>query len=414
MDILSCLSDPAQWQAYFEYKRDGGHLLHWEEKDLSRFIAEERYRPVVERILSGGTFPPPKRSAISKMNSSKKRIVYTYPKAENYVLKLITYLLLRRYDHLFAPNLYSFRAKHSAKDAIRALAHAPGIDRMWSYKADISDYFNSIPVERMLPILERALCDEPELYRFLAGLLTDPRVNDRATLIEERKGIMAGTPVSTFLANLYLAELDEIFARSGRLYARYSDDIILFAPTEEALQQDIARIHHHLRAAGLTINPAKESRTAPGQQWVFLGFAYQGGVIDIAPASIEKLKGKMRRKTRALMRWKDRKGKEGIHAARAFIKAFNRKLFETCADHDLTWARWYFSTITTSESLHAIDQYAQSCIRYLATGKHTKSAYNFRYEQIKDLGYVSLVNRYYAGYNGISAANAEETVAQTE
>lgn len=412
MDILSCLSEPAQWQAYFEYKRDGGHLLNWEEKALSDFISNERYRPVVENIRDGGTFPPPKKSAISKMSSKKKRIVYTYPKAENYVLKLMTYLLLRKYDHLFAPNLYSFRAKRSAKDAIRSLSHGKNIDQMWSYKADISDYFNSIPVEQMLPKLEGALCDEPELYHFLAGLLTNPLVCDQGELVVERKGIMAGTPVSTFLANLYLAELDEFFARSGRLYARYSDDIILFAPTQEELERDISLIHDHLAQAGLTMNPAKESRTAPGEQWVFLGFAYQRGVIDIAPASIEKLKGKMRRKTRALMRWKTRKGKEGVHAARAFIKVFNRKLFETCADHDLTWARWYFPTISTTDSLHVIDQYAQSCIRYLATGKHTKAAYNFRYEQMKDLGYVSLVNRYYADFNGISAANSEETVAK--
>ena len=62
----------------------------------------------------------------------------------------------------------------------------------------------------------------------------------------------------------------------------------------------------------------------------------------------------------------------------------------------MTWARWFFPLITTDRSLHEIDLYAQQCIRTLATGKHTKSAYNFRYEQMKELGYVSLVNRYYS------------------
>ena len=397
MDIMERLSDPEVWQEYFLYKKSGGRLLNCEEQELENFIREQQYLPVVNRIRSGGTFPPPKKSAISKMNSAKKRIVYTYPPGENQVLKLMTYLLLRQYDGCFSHNLFSFRPGRTPKDAIGHLIRQPGIWGMWSYKADISDYFNSIPVERMLPILQSVLKDEPELFRFLASLLTNPIVIDGGKPVEERKGIMAGTPVSTFLANLYLSELDAHFAAEGRIYARYSDDIILFAKTREDLEEQIRFVSQFLADAGLSVNPAKESRTAPGEQWIFLGFACRGGVIDIAPASLEKLKAKMRRKARALARWRDRKHAPGESAAKAFIRAFNRKLFEGVPEHDLTWTRWYFPVITTADSLKIIDQYAQSCIRTLATGTHTKSAYNFRYEDMKKLGYVTLVGRYYSG-----------------
>ena len=266
---------------------------------------------------------------------------------------------------------------------------------MWSYKVDISNYFNSIPVERLLPILRNAMDDEPGTYRFLESLLRNPLVNDRGKLVSEEKGIMAGTPISTFLANLYLSGMDHYFQSAGLLYARYSDDIIVFAESEEALEQNVRTIHSFLKEAGLGINPAKEARTVPGEMWVFLGICYRNGVVDVAPASVEKLKAKMRRKTRALVRWQARKGTTGTQAAKAFIRAFNRKLFENPIEHELTWARWYFPLINTAQSLKIIDEYSQSCIRYLATGKRTKAAFNFRYEQIKELGYVSLVNRYY-------------------
>lgn len=396
MDMISSLFDPRLWQEYLEYKRSCGRLLTHEEQELTAFIAQEKYRPVVDNIRSGGSFPPPKKSAISKMNSSKKRIVYTYPPAENQVLKLMTYLLLRQYDGCFSDNLYSFRAGRTPKDAIRRLTRHPGISRMWSYKADISNYFNSIPVDRLLPLLEQTLSSEPELFRFLSSLLTNPLVLDNGKQVSEEKGIMAGTPISTFLANLYLSELDAHFAAEGILYARYSDDIIVFAPTQEALEQQVGFISRFLADAGLTLNPSKESRTAPGEAWVFLGFSCRDGVIDIAPASLQKLKAKMRRKTRALARWRDRKKAPGENAAKAFIRAFNRKLFEGVPEHDLTWARWYFPVITTADSLKTIDAYAQSCIRTLATGKHTKGAYQFRYEDMKKLGYVTLVGRYYS------------------
>lgn len=48
-------------------------------------------------------------------------------------------------------------------------------------------------------------------------------------VVSAKKGAMAGVPFSGFCANLYLRKLDRAFA--GRLYARYSDDIIVFADT---------------------------------------------------------------------------------------------------------------------------------------------------------------------------------------
>ena len=49
----------------------------------------------------------------------------------------------------------------------------------------------------------------------------------------------------------------------------------------------------------------------------------------------------------------------------------------------------------TDESLKLIDEYCQYNVRFLATGRHTKKMYDFRYEDIKKLGYRSLVHEYY-------------------
>ena len=54
-----------------------------------------------------------------------------------------------------------------------------------------------------------------------------------------------------------------------------------------------------------------------------------------------------------------------------------------------------FPVITTTKSLHEIDLYAQDLLRFLISGTHTKSRFNVRYEDLKALGYRSLVNEYY-------------------
>lgn len=393
--MLNALKDPAVWRQFQAYKLSGGHMGKEAAEALEALISTEGYLPVVEGICRGDEFAPPRKSELSKLHSDKKRVVYTYPETENWVLKLLTYLLQRTYDRLFADNLYSFRPCKGVHDAVERLTRHRSMEKLWCYKVDIRNYFNSVPVEKLLPILQAALEQQPAVYAFLERLLQNPLVEDNGRLIPEEKGIMAGTPISAFLANLYLSHVDRYFAQAGILYARYSDDIILFCESKEALDEAVAQLHLFLREAGLSINPDKETCTAPGQMWTFLGICYQAGTVDVAPASVEKLKAKMRRKARALHRWKARKGATGPQAAKAFIRVFNKKLFENTAEHELTWALWYFPIINTTRSLQLLDSYSQSCIRFLATGKHNKSAYDFRYDQMKELGYISLVNRYY-------------------
>ena len=206
---------------------------------------------------------------------------------------------------------------------------------------------------------------------------------------------MAGTPLSAFYANLYLNDLDHHFERLGIPYIRYSDDMILFAPTQEAAKAHGEDLKVRLAGMGLEINPKKEEFFSPGSGWVFLGFQCRDGKVDIAPATVLKLKHKMRRKTRALKRWSDRNGISGEKAAKAFIRIFNRKLLDSPLNSDLTWSYWFFSVITTADSLRVIDHYAQDCIRYLISGKRTKGRYRVRYEDMKALGYQSLVHAYY-------------------
>lgn len=407
MSLLDQLSDEAVWNRFYEYKCSLACPKQFT-KELRFFIDEKRYLPICEKIRSGQDFPLPEKAVISKMGSEKRRTVYSYPDDESTVLKLLTYLILRKYDGIFQKSLYSFRPGRTAKDAVKALLGKKLIEKkpdeekqissifeMYAYKADIHDYFNSIPVESLLPILRETLAEDEELFDFLTSLLKEENVRFRGQVIREKKGIMAGTPQSAFYANLFLKGLDEHFAEQGVIYARYSDDIILFAPTEDEVRTHAAFIHSYLEKYDLSINPSKENFYSPGEGFTFLGFSCKENIVDIAPATVKKLKQKMKRKRDALKRWSDRNDVAKEKAAAAFIRIFNRKLLESPQDNELSWSHWFFPVINTTDSLHAIDLYAQDCLRYLISGTHTKARYNVTYEMLKKLGYRSLVNAYY-------------------
>ena len=399
MSLIDLLDDKNVWEQYYKYKCSLLKASNFTE-ELRDYIDDEKYKTVVDAIRKKETFPLPKKAVISKMSTQKKRTVYSYPNNENIVFKLMTNLILRRYDKIFSRGLYSFRPNKNATSAVKYLKSHPDIDNLYSYKVDVSNYFNSISIDKMTPILQNTLENDTELFHFLSALLSESCVMDKGKIIKENKGIMAGTPQACFYANLYLMDMDRYFEERNILYIRYSDDIIVFADTREKVKEYAEIIKMFLKERGLSVNSAKEHFSTPEEGWTFLGFSYCKGKVDIAPSSVKKIKAKMRRKSRALKRWYEREGKCCEQAARAFIRIFNRKLFGSVSnesdDNDLTWSYWYFPVINTTESLNVIDSYAQDCVRYLMSGKRNKGRFKVHYSDIKTLGLRNLVHEYYA------------------
>ena len=283
-----------------------------------------------------------------------------------------------------------------ASDAIFRLRKELRGRNMWAYKLDIHDYFNSISIPiLLLPILKDLLSDDAPLYAFFERMLTDGRASLGGEIIKMERGVMAGTPTSPFLADVYLMEVDRYFADKGIVYARYSDDIILFAKDLEELERHKADLLGFLDQYRLEVNPDKERIYTPDEPFEFLGFRCHGEAIDISDAVKEKMKGKIRRAARSLDRWRSEKGLGPEQAMKALIRIFNEKLFEGEDPDSLSWSRWFFPVINRTEGLKEIDAYLQKYIRYLSTGRHTKANYRVRYADMKALGYRSLVHEFY-------------------
>ena len=394
--IIDLLSEQQTWEEFLSYRLLKGRFNWYEFDEADTYVSEKQYRDVVARLQRGEPLSVPTRHLVNKMGSGKKRVVYSFPPEEMIVMKAMAFLLLYRYDAQLASNCYSFRRGLTAHDAIHHLVRSINNRPMWAYKLDIHNYFNTISIPQLLPILSEVLADDPPLYAFFERLLTDGRALSGSEIINEARGVMAGTPTSPFLANIYLREVDFHFADAGVLYTRYSDDIILFAPDRQTLDRHIYELHAFLEKYRLEVNPDKVRIYRPDEAFDFLGFKCQGHHIDIADATRQKMKNKIRRKARALQRWHNKKGLDDEKAMKALIHHFNRKFFESDDPSALTWARWFFPIINQTEGLKEIDRYLQSNLRYVATGKHNKANYRIRYNLLKELGYRNLVHEYYA------------------
>ncbi len=394
MKIIDMLADPGAWERYLRYKQDAGHLTGKEEAALREFIGARGYLRAAEEARGDGDFPLAEKKLIKKSGTDRKRTVYTYPDPENRVLKLLTFLLLRRYDGFFSDSLYSFRVSRGVGKAMNDVLGIPDLGSKYVYKTDIHDYFNSIDVEKLLHMLRPLLEGEEEVFGLFSRLLREKRVTDRGEITEEEKGAMAGVPFAVFLANVYLSDMDAFFEGAGVAYARYSDDILLITDTAEERKRLREGLLTFLSLKGLTVNPEKEAFADPGEAWSFLGVSYCGGTVDVSPVSAGKLKARIRRKARALRRWMARRGATPEQAVKGFLRAMNRKFFEADSSRELTWTRWYFPLITTPRTLKEIDGCMQEWARYVDSGRHGGGR-RMKYEKLKELGYVSLVNEWY-------------------
>lgn len=402
--ILEDARRGSSWQDFYYHKTENHHLSPLEADRLLQFIREERYLALCD-AWEANRFPStlPLKRTVNKEGTSKKRVVYSFEGDEGLFLKYIAWQLFR-FDDYFYPNCYAFRRSYGVKDAIGRIRRNPGLSEQYCLKVDISNYFNSIDIEILLTQLSFLQERDSALYELFARILREDRVREDSHIIRELHGAMAGTPISPFLANVYLRDVDAYFHDNNVTYFRYSDDILLFADSPEELAALKETLYSKLSALKLRLNPDKISISAPSETWEFLGFACRKGVIDLSDNTVRKTKAKIRRKAEALRRWQRKKGLSPEKAAIGLIHTMNRKFYgypegpvkmSEAENTDFTWSRWFFPCLTVDTRLHELDIYFQEYIRYAVTGRHYKGNFRIRYETLKQWGYVSLVHAYY-------------------
>jgi len=377
------------WEEFYRYKIERRQLNKNEQKQLYSFIAEQRYLTIAKDLC----FSYPKKKLISKIDSKKKRTVYSYSTDETWVLKLLAYLLYA-YDSELSDSCYSFRRNINACHAFEKIRKISGLNDRYVLKLDIHDYFNSIDVDQLLNTLNPIIKDKA-LYDFLEYLLRQDRCYFNDELIIEKRGAMAGVPLASFFANFYLIDLDKYYEGLNIPYFRYSDDMIIFFDDKKQLDENFLFIKDFLKQKNLQLNMDKYHVSEPGTPWEFLGFSYHDDRIDLSEGTIMKMKGKIRRKARKLYTARKKNGLSFEKAAKAMISSFDHKFYDLKGDNDFTWIRFYFPLLNCTDGLHEIDKYMVMYLRYLYSGHHSKANFRVNYQQLKKLGYTPLKAEYY-------------------
>ena len=397
--VLDIAADLEKRKGFLRHLETTGKKLHEPEQtaETEAYVLSEDCVRDLERLKAGDFFfAPPFHYRVPKNASGKMRDVYAFKGRDKYLLRLIAWVMHDFDDDLLPDGLYSFRRSVQARDFLMKVRQFKGFGDHYIVKADVSNYVGSIVPEKIIPQLEQMWKHDPALLELLKFLLLRRECIEKdGTVARCEPGGMGGIPVANCFMNVYLTDVDRYFYPRAPLYSRYSDDVVILARDRAEAEAYRASFLAFLEERQLSTNPEKTRLIAPGEPVEILGYKVVGGAIDISDHAMEKIKRKLRIHAKRILRHKKQNHMTDAQAAERMIGFCNYALFGNGKKHELSWARWYFPVLTTVDGLREVDRYAQDAVRYVMCGTMRDRRYNIRYEELRALGYRSLVHAYY-------------------
>lgn len=200
-------------------------------------------------------------------------------------------------DTTFSPSSHGFRPGRSAHTALKQAQDHVAAGYEIVVDMDLEKFFDRVNHDVLMSRLNRWIGDK-RLLRIIRGFL-EAGMLQNGIKIRRVEGTPQGGPLSPLLANLLLDDLDKELEKRGHRFCRYADDCNIYVRSKQAggrVMQSLTRFLE--RKLGLRVNAAK-SAVAHVQERKFLGYRLlQGGALGIAPASLKRVKDRIRQITR--------------------------------------------------------------------------------------------------------------------
>lgn len=197
-----------------------------------------------------------------------------------------TLVLAPLLDREFEDASFAYRAGKSVQQAVRRVEALSRQGFVHVVDADIERFFERVSHDVLLRRLGQSMSAGP-LTELISLWLEHGGKQDRQTGRQAGRGLAQGSPLSPVLANLYLDELDEQFAKKDVRLIRFADDFVLLARSQSGAEAALDRVERLLADQGLTLNRDKTRVTDFDQGFRFLGHAFVRSFVFPAPNSAE-------------------------------------------------------------------------------------------------------------------------------
>ncbi len=241
-----------------------------------------------------------KRVEIPKPGSREKRKLGIPSVLDRFIQQAILQVLQRQWDATFSESSYGFRPGRSARQAIAtAQSHIQaGYEHV--VDIDLEKFFDRVNHDRLMSRLSQRIVDK-RVLKVIRGYLNAGIMGNGLVSIPT-EGTPQGGPLSPFLSNVVLDELDKELEARGHRFVRYADDCNIYVHSQRAGERVMQSISGFItKRLKLKVNSGKSAVGRP-QDRKFLGYSFTGGRHPnrrkIAPESLKRFKIRIRQLTR--------------------------------------------------------------------------------------------------------------------
>jgi RNA-directed DNA polymerase len=178
-------------------------------------------------------------------------------------------------DATFHDRSFGFRHGRGCHSALRCVEELLEAGYVYVVDADLKGYFDTIPKDRLLEIVQQKISDR-RVLGLIEMFLNQGIMEEMREWIPEA-GVPQGAVLSPVLSNAYLNPLDHRMADLGFQMVRYADDFVILCRTPEDAEAALAEVRRWVEDNGLTLHPEKthivDSRE---KSFSFLGYSFRG------------------------------------------------------------------------------------------------------------------------------------------
>jgi RNA-directed DNA polymerase len=308
-------------------------------------LLRQHWPTIRDQLLNGTYQPQPvKRVEISKPDGGVRKLGVPCV-LDRFIQQAVLQVLQRYWDQTFSDSSYGFRPKRSAHQAVTAAQSYIAEGCRWVVDLDLEKFFDRVNHDILMGRIAKRIRDHRVLRLIRAFLNAGVMENGLVSPTDE--GTPQGGPLSPWLSNVMLDDLDRELERRGLKFARYADDCNIYVRSRRAGERVMTSVTRFLtEILKLKVN---ESKSAVDRPWnrKFLGFSFTSGKQPkrrIAPKALARFKERVRELTRRT---------KGISIER---------MIENLSRYLQGW-RGYFGYCETPSVMQALDSWVHRRLR---------------------------------------------------